>query len=435
MIARIKQLLNTANSHAGFKLYFANTSWMFGEQILRMISGLLVGIWVARYLGPEQFGVFSYAIAFVAIFGSIAKLGLDGIVVRDLVNEPHKRDVYLGTAFWLKLVGAFITLGLVAFATLFTSNNAITNVYIFIIASGIVFQSFEVVDFYFQSKVLSKFVSLSKMAQLLVSSLLKIYFVLTGADLIWFVAVTIVDQFTLAMVLTYAYFKQNAGAFYFKFDKVIAKDMLKNAKPLIISSIMVSIYSSIDRVIIKETLGVREVGLYTVATGLTTTLYFIPTLISNSLFPAILNAKKQSEDAYNRRLSQLYKYVLSVGLLICLVVSVFATLIIHVLYGYQYADAVPVLQIYIWIFLLICFSSIFGKWLLSENLQHLMPSFTFMAIVVNILGCLFFIPLWAINGAACAALASQVVPLLWFYTRNKHVKSQLKTAIQSLYMR
>jgi O-antigen/teichoic acid export membrane protein len=432
VIARIKQLLNTANTHAGFKLYFANTSWMFGEQILRMISGLLVGIWVARYLGPEQFGVFSYAIAFVSIFGSIAKLGLDGIVVRDLVNEPHKRDVYLGTAFWLKLVGAFITLFLVAFATLFTSNNATTNLYIFIIAGGLVFQSFEVVDFYFQSKVLSKFVSLSKITQLLVSSLLKIYFVLTGADLLWFVVVSIVDQLTLAMALAYAYSKQNSDTFCFKFDKVIAKDMLLNAKPLIISSIMVSIYSSIDRVIIKETLGVREVGLYTVATGLTTTLYFIPILISNSLFPAILNAKKQSEDAYNRRLSQLYKYMLLVGLLICLVVSAFSTLIIHVLYGNQYADAASVLQIYIWIFLVICFSSIFGKWLLSENLQYLMLRFTFMAIVINILGCLFFIPLWTIKGAAFAALASQLIPFVWFGMSNKEIRSQIKCAFRML---
>ena len=158
--------------------YFANTSWMFGEQVLRMASGLLVGIWVARYLGPEQFGLFSYALAFVSIFSGLAKLGLDGIVVRDLVNHPHQRDVYLGTAFWLKFVGAFVMLGIVALATLFTSNDHTTNLYVFIISSGIIFQSFEVVDFYFQSKVLSKFVSICKITQLAVSSALKIYFVL-----------------------------------------------------------------------------------------------------------------------------------------------------------------------------------------------------------------------------------------------------------------
>lgn len=429
MISQIKHIFNTAIAHAGFRRYFANTSWMFGEQLLRMVSGLLVGIWVARYLGPEQFGLFSYAIAFVAIFGSIAKLGLDGILVRDLVNEPHKRDDYLGTAFWLKLVGAFTALGFVAFATLFTSNNATTNLYVFIIASGLVFQSFEVVDFYFQSKVLSKFVALCKISQLLISSLLKIYFVLTGADLFWFVVISVVDQFSLAMALAYAYSKQKCGKFYFKFDKDIAKDMLLDAKPLIIAGIMVSIYSSIDRLIIKELLGLREVGLYAVATGLTATLYFIPTLIANSLFPAILNAKIRSPDVYSKRLSYLYRYILTIGLFVCLFVSAFASPIIKILYGYQYAASSGVLQIYIWNFLLICFSSIFGKWLLSENLQCLLPRFTLMAIVVNVTACFIFIPIWSIKGAAFAALASQLTPLIWFGISDKHVRNQLKSII------
>ncbi|HYN55491.1 MAG TPA: oligosaccharide flippase family protein, partial [Methylotenera sp.] len=208
---RLKRLINNASTHQGFRRYFSNTSWMFGEQILRMIAGLLVGIWVARYLGPEQFGIFSYAIAFVSIFGVLAKLGLDGIMVRNLVTDPQKRDIYLGTAFWLKLFGAFITLGIMAFATLFTSNDHTTNLYIFIIASGIIFQSFEVVDFYFQSQVLSKFVSTCKIIQLVISSIAKIYLVITGADLFWFVVVTLIDQVTLALTLYIAYKSQKLG--------------------------------------------------------------------------------------------------------------------------------------------------------------------------------------------------------------------------------
>ena len=128
---------------------------MFAEQLLRMFAGLLVGIWVARYLGPNQFGLFSYSIAFASIFSSIAKLGLDGVVVRDLVRYPSRRDLYMGTAFWLKLMGAGVMLAIMAFAVQLTSNDATTSLYIIIIASGTVFQSFEVVDFYFQSKVLS----------------------------------------------------------------------------------------------------------------------------------------------------------------------------------------------------------------------------------------------------------------------------------------
>ena len=173
----IKQLSIQAKTHQGFRRYLANTSWMFAEQMLRMVAGLLVGIWVARHLGPAQFGVFSYVIAFTALFGSLAKLGLDSIVVRDLVREPTLRDSYLGTAFWLKLVGALFMLGTIGIVVKLTSSDAITKLYIFIIASGTIFQSFEVVDFYFQSKVLSKFVSICKLIQLLISSILKLYLI------------------------------------------------------------------------------------------------------------------------------------------------------------------------------------------------------------------------------------------------------------------
>lgn len=91
IINKIKGLVQ----HQGFRRYAANTSWMMAEQMLRIIAGLLVGIWVARYLGPQQFGLFSYVLAFTAIFGGIAKLGLDGIMVRELVNHPEKRDTVL----------------------------------------------------------------------------------------------------------------------------------------------------------------------------------------------------------------------------------------------------------------------------------------------------------------------------------------------------
>ena len=113
--------------------YFKNTSWMMGAQLLRMVAGLLVGIWVARYLGPEQFGAFSYVLAFTSIVVSLAKLGLDNILIRELINHPEQYNNYLGTAFWLKLIGAIFVIILLAFIPPFTSNDTTTNFYIFII--------------------------------------------------------------------------------------------------------------------------------------------------------------------------------------------------------------------------------------------------------------------------------------------------------------
>ena len=84
------QRLKALKSYQGFMKYFKNTSWLFGEKILRMIVGLFVGIWVARYLGPEQFGLFSYAQGFVGLFTAISTLELDGIVVRELIKDEKR---------------------------------------------------------------------------------------------------------------------------------------------------------------------------------------------------------------------------------------------------------------------------------------------------------------------------------------------------------
>ena len=136
-----------------------------------MLVGLFVGIWIARYLEPEQFGLFSYAQSFVGLFTAFATLGLDGIVVRELVKGESRRDILLGTVFWLKLIGAFLVLIFLAIAVNFTSNDHYTNKFIFIIASATIFQSFNVVDFYFQSKVLSKYVVFANIISLLFTSI------------------------------------------------------------------------------------------------------------------------------------------------------------------------------------------------------------------------------------------------------------------------
>lgn len=422
MLTRLKHIYDKALVHQGFHRYFFNTSWMFGEQILRMIAGLLVGIWVARYLGPGQFGVFSYALAFVAIFGGIAKLGLDGIIVRDLVQEPGKRDIYLGTAFWLKLVGAFITLSIVAFATLFTSNDYTTNLYIFIIAGGIIFQSFEVIDFYFQSKVLSKFVSLCKLTQLVLSSLLKIYFVLAGADLFWFVVVSLIDQAALAAALYIAYRYQKHGGFYRYFDIKTAKKLLRDSWPLIFSSLVIMIYMRIDQIMIKEMLGDREVGLYSAAVRLSEVWYFIPMIVTNSLFPAIVSAKKLSEGLYYERLQKLYTFMVWLAISIALPMTFLSDWLVTLLYGDAYKAAGQVLMIHIWAGVFVFLGIASGKWFLSEGLQKFAFYRTLSGAIINIILNFVLIPMYGLIGAAVATLIAQTLAAFVFDVFSKKTR-------------
>ena len=204
MITKFKSLLK----HKGFIKYFKNTSWVLIEKIIRFTVGLFVGVWVARYLGPERFGLFSYAQSFVGLFTVIASLGLNGIVVRELVKNNNLNDEIIGTAFWLKLIAAFGVLLILAVAINFTSNDTYTNILIFIIASATIFQSFNVVDFYFQSKVMSKFVVYANIISLFLSSIVKIALILNEAPLLAFAWVILFDSFILACGFIYFYIKK-----------------------------------------------------------------------------------------------------------------------------------------------------------------------------------------------------------------------------------
>lgn len=406
--------LTSLKNHEGFMKYFYNTSWLFGEKILRMLVGLFVGVWVARYLGPEQFGLFSYAGSFVALFSFISTLGLDSIVIRKLVKDESKRDILLGTAFWMKLVGALAIMCAIAIAVNFTSNDTFTNTIIFIIASTTIFQSFNVIDFYFQSKVLSRYVVYANIIGLIISSISKITLILFEAPLIAFVYVALFDSLILALFFSHFYFKNNLSFKTWVFDKITAVYLFKECWPLILSSMVIALYMRIDQVMIKEMLSNDAVGQYSAAVRLSEAWYFIPMVISSSLFPAIINSKKQSEELYYTRLQKLYDLMVWMAIVIAVPMTFMSDWIVKLLYGTKYSEAGSVLSIHIWAGIFVFLGVASGKWFINENLQRLSFWRTLYGMLINIILNFFLIPKYGIQGAAYTTLISQAVAAYLF---------------------
>ena len=400
---------------------------------MRMLAGLLVGIWVARYLGPAQFGLFSYAVAFAALFSSIAKLGLDSIMVRDLVREPAQRDIYMGTAFWLKLAGSLAMLGVIGIALQLTTSDSTTRLYIFIIASGAIFQPFEVVDFYFQSKVLSKFVSICKLIQLTISSLIKIFLIYIDSGLFWFVIVSLIDQITLAATLYLAYRYQKIGMYFKHFNRHVAKKLLIDSWPLVLSGLAVMIYMRTDQIMIKEMLGEKEVGLYSAATRISEIWYFVPILITNSIFPAILNVKKNSPK-YLFRLRVLFSVLVWIGILVAAITAFIYDWLIIFLYGQDYQQAGQVLMIHIWGGIFVALGAASGSWFVSENLQRYALYRTLLGASVNIALNFVLIPKYGILGAAIGTVVAQSVAALFFDILTAKTRVLFFTKLKSIFL-
>jgi O-antigen/teichoic acid export membrane protein len=421
------QKLRLLKDNSGFMRYFANTSWLFAEKVLRMVVGLVVGVWVARYLGPSQYGLLNYAMSFVGLFTAVATLGLDGIVVRELVKDESRRDELIGTAFWLKLVGAFAVLLLLAVAVQFTSNDRYTNILVFIIASATIFQSFNVVDFYFQAKVLSKYVVYANIISLAISSVVKIILILYKAPLLAFAGMVVFDSMVLALGFVY-FFLTRSGirVKHLKFHWRTALSLLKDSWPLILSGIVISIYMKIDQVMIKEMLDVEAVGQYAAAVRISEAWYFIPMVISSSLFPAIINAKKQSEELYYARLQRLYDIMVWIGIAIALPMTFLSDWVVNLLYGAQYSQAGSVLMIHIWAGVFVALGVTFSKFLTAENWTKKAFYRTLIGAIFNVILNYVLIPKYGINGAAIATLIGQLIANYVYDIFDQELHHQLK---------
>jgi len=403
-------ILKTAiqlKNHSGFRKYFANTSWLITERVLRMTVALLVGVYVARYLGPERFGLLSYSHSFVGLFLALATLGIESILIRELVKRPANRNELLGTAFGLKIIGTLLMWFIILFTVPFTDNDTQTNVFITIISLAIFFQAFNVIDFSFQAEVKSKYVVQVQFVQLFFTSFAKLFLILIKAPLLWFVWVFCFDAIVLALGLVVMYFLKSGIFWQWRWKWEVARELMRDSWPLILSGVLVSIYVNIDQVMIKQMIDEQAVGLYAIATRLSTAWYFIPIAITSSMFPAILNAKYNNSSVYHQRLQTLYDILVWLAILITIAIIFFSESIIDILVGHEYAPAASVLNIAIIAGIFTSIGLINNKFFEAENRQIDILYRSLLGVSVNIILNIILIKKYGISGAAIATVFAQ----------------------------
>lgn len=422
MLNKIRSLQDNKD----FMRYFKNTSWLFAEKVLRIFVGLLIGIWVARYLGPEQFGIFSYAQSFVALFSAIATLGLDSIVVRELISNEKERKKIIGTAFWLKVLSSIVVI-IILFVTInITSDNSYNNLIVIIIASAIIFQSFNVIDFYFQSKVLSKYVVYANTISLLISSLIKIVLIFTEAPLIAFAWVVLFDSIVLSLGLIYFYNKNklNFNIKDLPFDKSFAVGLLKDSWPLALSLLAIMAYKKIDQIMLQNILESSiEVGYYAAAAHITIGLSFIPVVIAQSIFPEFIRRYNNNIDIKEYFLI-INSSLLYFSLILYFIVLFFSNNIIDFLYGEEYQKTGIILSLHFMINIFIFIGVIVDKLILLDNNQKNITIRVILGLILNILMNFILIPISGSIGASYATIISQlftsVLFLSFFYRTRKY---------------
>lgn len=411
-----------ALEHEGYKRYFANMSWMFLGQMFSLLVSFFIGAWVARYLGPENYGVLSYSIAFVGIFGFISTLGVDGILSRELVNTPEKRDELLGTAFRLKLFGGAIALFLSVASVLIFQTDPLVKILVSLFSFSFILQSIGIIGSYFNAEVKSKYNVKATLVATLVSSILKVVVILSGKGVIYLVVVFVLDALWQGIGLIRAYNNFGLRIKNWIFNKDLARKILKNSWPLMLASAAGFIALRVDQVMIGSILGNHEVGIYAVGVKLVEVWYFIPGIISTALFPAIINAKKTGLDLYKKRLKNFYILMVLLPIAMAIPITLLAKPIISIIFGVGYLEAIPVLKIYIWSSVGLFLGSAIGSYLMAENKVKTIFILNLITMLLNITLNFILIPKFGIIGSAWATLVSYgVSPMYLLIINNKNI--------------
>lgn len=390
-----------------------NSGWLFADKFLRLLMGVSVGVWLARYLGPLQYGQLNFAVAFVALLGPFAVLGLDGIVVRELVKHPDQRNLILGATLSLKLLGGvFVLISAQLLIWWLRPDDTLGRQMIAILSLGVLFQAFDAYDFWFQSQVKSRLTVAIKTSAFVLFSLVKVALIIMNAGLLAFAWTTLAELGLAGLGLGLVYRMTEADN---PTSRIVLwcwprmRWLLSQSWALLFSGLAIMIYARIDQVMLAELVGERELGLYSAALRLSEVWYAVPMILVASASPALVASYAHSPEQYYARLQRLFNTLAALAYMIAIPTSLLSSGLVLWLYGPEFAGAGVVLMVHVWTALFVFLGVGLNPWVINEGMTKFFLMQTTAGAVTNTLLNLFLIPKFGAIGASVATLASQAV--------------------------
>ncbi|MDO3720308.1 flippase [Marinobacter sp. chi1] len=402
------QSLKVRDLYQKIKHYLHNTLWIMGDKVATLVVGFLVTVLVARYLGPEDFGLYSYVISVAAILSAAGHVGLSGLVVREIVKKPNNRGETLGTTLGLKFMGVgagYVVL--LVYAALYEGISSPEFVMLAIAGAALLFSPFQVFDFWFQAFVQAKYVTYARLMALAASAGLKIAFVFIGSGVIYFAGANLAQAVIVVL----------ASLFFYKATSILplsewsfswgrARELLSQGWLIYLGSIFAVVYLKVDQVMLKWFEGSGSVGIYAVAAQISEAWYFVPVAIVTSFFPKLIKLRDQSSPEFDKRFQQLLDLLFGLALAVALAMTLAAEYVILLFFGEHYIESASVLLIHVWAALFIFMRAALSKWILIENILVFSLLTQGGGALVNILLNYFLIPEFGVVGAAYATLLS-----------------------------
>lgn len=312
-----------------------NVSYIGASQIIVLLLTLLTMTVLARMLTPEDFGIVSIGMIFMALFASVQDFGvLQAIVQRDSRIE---KSISVGLALrWIiAAILAAIVIGLSSLIADFYGIPAISLVLI-VMSLNLFVQPVA-----FSSQVLLTRrlsfspIAFATIAQVLVLAVVSIALALLDFSY-WSLVIGSLSG-SVALVLVLRYYENSA--FKPAIETKLAKELLGFGKHLLVTGLMAFVIFNIDQLIIGKVLGVVALGIYFMAVKFGRTIgEQISGTVNKVLFPTMARIK-DSIDLLEASYVQSLRMIAIVAVPLCLGVSALSPLFVEVVLGKGWLDA------------------------------------------------------------------------------------------------
>ena len=403
-----------------------------------MFGAVVVGMLVARYLGPSQFGLLNYGIAIYGLFNVISNLGLDALVVRDIALDESGEHVILGSGFWLKAVASVVTtVAAITAAKLLEPRNAVLIKIVALMSIASISQALDVIDFFFQAQTRSRYAVVPRNIAFVLASAARIVAVFLRMDLLAFAWIAALEVLfgEIGLAISYLRFRIHLPRWSWNLGR--AKAMLSESWPLLVSTLMITLYMRSDQILLGRLASKAVVGQYTAAIRLSEIWYSIPTIICASVMPRLLKSRDLNPERYHARLQRLYESMVLISVILAVVTQFAAPLVVRLLYGHQFAPAAGILRVHIWTGIFVFVGSVSGIQFVQEKLTVSAMQRTFLGAIINVALNLLWIPRWGGIGSAVATLVAQSLATYFadaFSTNTRHIFRMKTRALLHFWM-
>lgn len=400
---------------------FSNFVWFAFDRASRMIVSVVVSVLVARHLGPVDFGVLSFGVALAGIFAVFGGLGLESVVVRDLVRGEKG-----GTwrAAWQLRIGmavvAYVLMVAVAFA--WRPDSPHTILISAILGLGLLFGPADLIDAWFQAHGRIRRSAAARQIVLWMSAGWRLWLVWVEASVVVFAVASVIEAAAVAVALRFAFRGQHAFTSTSRTVAVERRRLLAEGAPLMLSGLLVTITLQVDRLLLGYFQGNEAVGTYAAAARLTELFHVVPLALGAAIMPRLTSLRDDDEARYWAVARTSFIGLALAGLVFALAITFVGPWLVPALFGASYTAASPVLSVHAWTLAFVFMVSLRSRLLVIEGGTRWVLAMSLLTALLNVTGNLFLIPRFGGVGAAWAAVLAWSFAALgapWFFAASR----------------